>query len=94
MLRADAVVSIAPIVLENFVVVKAEIGGDVPGGENAQILGIVSSLGFAFGSSDKDYTQSVLARVAVGVGINLELFNQLNLQAYLLLGFSPCCCFY
>ena len=67
--------AVMPVISQNLVVVKTKVGGDLPMIEDAYSLGIISGLGFSGGSGNKDNADGVLARIAAGVRIGVELAN-------------------
>lgn len=61
------------IVAQDTIVVKAEVGGEVPGFKQFQVFSIVSGFGVACGGSEKDHTQGVLSGISFWVRIHMKL---------------------
>lgn len=83
--------AIAPIIPEDVGVVEAQVSRDAPRFKDADRLGIVSGSRFASGGGDKHDAEGMLARIAIGGGVNVELFHQLHRQTRFLLRLPPRC---
>ena len=76
-----------PIISQNSVVIEAKHGRQVPKFKNTQGSGIILSLGRTVCGCQEHNAKGVLARISFGVGIDLELLDQLNLQVGFFRGF-------
>lgn len=71
---------ILPIVLQNAIVVKAEIGGHFPGVKHLDTFGVIGGGGRARRVGEEDDAESMFTRVAIGRRIDVKLFNQSNVE--------------
>jgi hypothetical protein len=68
--------------------IEAQRVGERVEGEGAGLGGVVSTVRLAIGAGDEDGRDGVAARVATGVRVGEELFEELDPQARLLEGLA------
>jgi hypothetical protein len=76
------------IISQNAVMIKAEVGGNFPGGEDRNGFGIATGSGLVAGGGEKGNADGVFTGVSVGVGVDGELFYQGDGEVGFFFGFS------